>query len=250
MTSPLTWGPAPADTRLPLYTMYSDSHEELYRNWLARTITPDFVLHAERLPFLGSEVYRSDAWRHAIEAKVAYIIAVIHSEAGRMFVFADADVQFFREFANAAETLLGIDDIVCQAESPAGTFCTGLFLCRASSGVEQLWQDVALRLRRKSSSGAHDQDLFNDIVRSRQTRLRCGYLPPTFLGGGTLTGRRWMPGDFLPIPRGLVAHHANFTVGVRNKIAQLEYVRRSVGTSATLGDEEIARLLRNWQPPP
>lgn len=236
--------------RLPLYTIYTASHEELYRDWFSPTIPSDLSLTSERLPFQGSDVYRSDAWHRAIAAKVDFIIAVIRMEAGRTFAFADADTQFFREFAGTTESLLGIADIVCQSESPAGTFCTGLFLCRSSSRVERLWQDVALTLKRRSSNGVHDQNIFNDIVMSRSAPVRCDYLPSAFMGGGSLTGRRWTPGVPLPIPSSVAVHHANFTVGVRNKVAQLQYVRQAVHSSATITDAEVSRIIRDWVPPP
>jgi len=59
-------------------------------------------------------------------------------------------------------------------------------------------------------------------------RVRWGYLPPDFFGGGTLTACVWSPGDSLPIPHNILLHHANWTVGLENKIAQLKYVKSVV----------------------
>jgi hypothetical protein len=53
-------------------------------------------------------------------------------------------------------------------------------------------------------------------------------LPDTFLSGGTLTGKRWNPGDYLQLLDGIYMHHANWTIGVENKITQLKYVKALV----------------------
>lgn len=58
--------------------------------------------------------------------------------------------------------------------------------------------------------------------------LKWDYLPPAFFGGGTLSGREWRPGMSLSVPDPIVLHHANWTVGIGNKIAQLKYVKKTV----------------------
>jgi hypothetical protein len=58
--------------------------------------------------------------------------------------------------------------------------------------------------------------------------MKWKYLPVEFFGGGTLTGTLWEPGLPLTVPENIFVHHANWTVGVSNKIAQLSYVRKIV----------------------
>ena len=164
----------------------------------------------------------------------------------QLMVFSDVDVQFFAEFAASLECLLGQNEIVCQAESPGGTYCTGLFVCRSSPQVVRLWEDVSTELAR-GDGDEHDQDAFNRLLRSNRSPVRCGYLPYAFFGGGTLTGTRWFPGDYLPIPATIVLHHANFTVGVPNKVAQLTYVRQRVETGSLLDTMGVERIVREWR---
>jgi hypothetical protein len=61
--------------------------------------------------------------------------------------------------------------------------------------------------------------------------LQISLLPPTFFGGGTFSGKTWKQGDKIPVPPNPIMHHANFTVGVENKVAQLKYVRDIVTKS-------------------
>ena len=41
---------------------------------------------------------------------------------------------------------------------------------------------------------------------------------------------QWEPGCELNIPQDIVMHHANWTIGIENKIAQLQYVRDIVNS--------------------
>jgi hypothetical protein len=41
----------------------------------------------------------------------------------------------------------------------------------------------------------------------------------------------------LPVPEGIVMHHANYVVGVEQKIAQLEYVRDIVRARSAAGEK-------------
>jgi len=46
-----------------------------------------------------------------------------------------------------------------------------------------------------------------------------------------VSNKRWVPGMNLNIPDQIMPHHSNFTIGLENKIAQLEYVRGIVNKS-------------------
>jgi hypothetical protein len=77
-----------------------------------------------------------------------------------------------------------------------------------------------------------DQNSFNQCIKKKSKKnpydIVWDYLPNVFFGAGTLAaypGYLWKPGRTLEIPAGILIHHANWTRGVKNKIAQLEYVR-------------------------
>jgi len=64
--------------------------------------------------------------------------------------------------------------------------------------------------------------------------IRWNYLPRQFFGGGTLAGKAWKPGMVLQVPQDIVLHHANWTIGIENKIAQLKYVKNVVDSRKAL----------------
>jgi hypothetical protein len=51
-----------------------------------------------------------------------------------------------------------------------------------------------------------------------------GYLPITFFSPGAISNKKWQSGQRIDIPKNIVLHHANWTEGIENKIAQLQYV--------------------------
>ena len=58
--------------------------------------------------------------------------------------------------------------------------------------------------------------------------LKVNHLPDSFFSGGTCGARLWKPNDLLTIPDDIILHHANWTIGIENKIEQLNYVRKIV----------------------
>jgi hypothetical protein len=119
---------------------------------------------------------------------------------------------------------MGDLNVLFQNDSPAGRKCAGFFVCRAGPATLHLWQRVrAHMIERRVSS---DQAALNDVADT--CGLRWAYLPSTFFGGGALTGKAWTPTESLPVPDGIVMHHANWTTGIPDKIAQLQYVRELV----------------------
>jgi hypothetical protein len=121
-------------------------------------------------------------------------------------------------------------DIIMQKNNPEGVLCTGFFACRGNGKTLQLWTDVKKTMQNEQLNS--DQISFNQCVKRRSKKnpygIVWGYLPNAFFGGGTLTGVLWLPGNTLPIPHNIVMHHANWTKGVKNKIAQLNYVQHEV----------------------
>ena len=73
-----------------------------------------------------------------------------------------------------------------------------------------------------------DQQSFNRVLRERDTGVRVGYLPVTFLKRGLFGEGCWVPGRDMIVPVGVIMHHACWTYNFEDKIKQLEYVRQIV----------------------
>ncbi|MBC8427099.1 MAG: hypothetical protein H8E00_00425 [Deltaproteobacteria bacterium] len=228
--------------KMKLYVIYTPSHSCLLNDWFLPTIKDDLSLIIRHLDNNGSGYYRTKGWNWAILAKTALIIEAINANMGSKFIFSDVDIQFFDKFECSLDKLSDNYDIICQAESPFLNYCTGFFVCRASKVTLQFWEEILLLIKRNPRW--HDQDAFNFLAKkTKYQHLRFGILPYQYIGGGTFSGVSWHPGNILPIPKGIIMHHANFTKGVPNKIAQLLYVKRMVTSKILLSIDKITKDL-------
>lgn len=221
---------------IPLYSLYTPSHTVLKERFFLPTAPKDFDLRLHYFENAGAGLIHDPSFCRAIVRKVEIILQAIEENWGEIFVWCDVDMQFFRPFADFALKTGKAHDIVFQVDAPGPALCDGLFVCRANEQTRWLWSQT-LEFVQKPESRGDDQLCVRKLL-EKPGAVRVGFLPPTFMGGGTLTGKLWRPGDALPVPEGIVAHHANFTCGVPNKIAQCELVRGAVAKGEFISFQE------------
>lgn len=205
-----------------LYTIYSPSHEVLYTDWFLPSLQDDFEVVVKKIDQIGDpNNFKSNEWGATMLAKVDLILDAIKEEWGGFFIYSDVDIQFFKSYRDVVEPLMEGKDILFQKDNPQGTKCAGFFVCRANETTLALWQNVKKYMidRRMNC----DQTALNAVLPG--SRANWGFLPQEFFGGGTFNNHHWGPGEKLPIPAGAIMHHANYTIGIEHKIAQLHYVR-------------------------
>ncbi len=220
-----------AEEKMKLYALYTPSHKVLVDDFFLPSIQDDFeIILQETNQTCPTARFRSAGWTKTTIQKVDLIIRAIKENWGNIFIFSDVDIQFFGPIKDRILSLIKNNDLIIQKNSPNGVMCSGFFACRANEKTLRLWQDVKKIMSRTELSDQHS--LNKCIRRKRRHRnpygIKWAYLPKEFFGGGTLTGRHWHPGKKLPIPQNILMHHANWTYGIKHKIAQLKYVKNAV----------------------
>lgn len=241
-----------------LYAFYTPSHQILKDEWFVPTLQDNYELKVERYDQeCVSGKYRQGGWAKTMLRKIESVVKAVRENWDEIFIYSDVDIQFFRPTKNLISRFLKGKDMVFQTDSPEGALCAGFFACRANPRTLKFWQGIRDRLSNDEDPKRGDQDLVNHLLLGRAGglgqrigsrvfgllakgsrcftpcrayfgnpyRVKWTYLPVEFFGGGTLTGRQWEPGASLKVPKNIVLHHANWTVGLENKIAQLELVR-------------------------
>ncbi|MFA5008208.1 MAG: putative nucleotide-diphospho-sugar transferase [Candidatus Omnitrophota bacterium] len=244
---------------MKLYSFYTQSHRILKEEWFLNSLKDDYELIIEEYDqIVDRGDFMAEGWLKLMSKKIDLIMRAIKENDGEIFIVSDVDIQFFRPTKEAILKLIGNNDLLIQRDSPDGILCLGFFALRANSRTLALWQDISKLLGQDAHK--HEQDILNDLMFTGANkicslahhitritgkcfginnqllvitgplidnpyRVKWGYLPKEFFGGGTLTGKLWSPGMSLPIPKNIILHHANWTIGVENKIAQLKYVR-------------------------
>jgi len=199
-----------------LVAVFTPSHERLKDDWFLRTLRDEYVLSLHPCDVRGPGTYMQEDWTRAVIFKSERIIEAIEDNWNDVFVYSDVDVVFFRPTKTEVLTALADRDIVCQLDDPAGNLCTGFFAARANEATLRLWRDV----RRAVEREGRDQLAFNRLLR-QQPGLRFGALPPSFFGAGTFAGRYMDRRQRFYIPPNAAMFHANWTLGVDNKMALL-----------------------------
>lgn len=226
---------------IPLYSACTPSHRVLRERFFEPSLPPDVELRLHHYDTAGDGFIHSPSWCQGVAHKVETILRAIRENWGKVFVWSDVDVQFFGPISAWAEAATRELDIVFQIDAPGPALCNGFFFCRANEDTRRLWEDTRDALRQPQYRG-DDQSYMRETLWGGRP-MRWGHLPPHFMGGGTFTGAIWEDGRELPVPEGVLMHHANCTCGVPNKILQCERVLAKVQAGELICIEEAyARL--------
>ena len=220
---------------MKLLIVHTPSHQVLKDHYFLPSLQDEFELCQYAYDQPGGGQFMQADWSSGILFKCERIIDTIRENPGEVLVYADVDLIFL---GPALKTLLHAVqdcDIACQMDDPDGNFCSGFFVVRAGPRTLALWE----RVRRGIQSEGRDQLTFNRLARNMDG-LTVRHLPVSFFGAGTFTGREATAETTLYIPPAPVMFHANFVVGVENKIALLN----QVGDIVRSGLVAIAR--NNW----
>lgn len=226
---------APIRHIMKLYSFYTPTHEVFVQEWFLPTLQDEYTVILEQCEqSCPSGDFMAAGWLDTMLRKVDLILRGIDENWGDVFVHSDVDVQFFAPTQSLIEEAIANQDLVVQRDAPWGELCAGFFACRANDAVRRLWSEIRSQIA--AGANENDQVLLNNLLRGSDAHrdVRWSYLPDRIFSGGTLTGRLWCPGEPLRVPENIVIHHANWTVGVENKLSQLRYVRELVTGNKTV----------------
>ncbi len=213
--------------RIKLYSLCTPSHEVLRDNYFLPSITnhDDYEVVIESAEqTCASASYFHAGWNKTMLAKVDVIIKAIQENWGKLFIFSDLDIQYFAPTEALLVKLMHGKDIIIQRGGPEGSFCAGFFACLGNKKTLNLWQEIKRQML--ANPKLDDQTPLNNLlIRTNPYKISWSLLPVRFYNGGIFTGKNWNPGTPLQIPKNIVLHHACWTIGIPNKVAQLDYIR-------------------------
>ncbi len=217
--------------KIKMYAIYTPTHQTFVENWFLPSIKDDYEVILEKHDQLSSTgAFAKEGWRETMLFKIDVVIRGIRENWNKIFIHSDVDIQFFKPTKEIIVALMHDKDMAIQLNNPKnGEMCAGFFACRGNQKNLDLWLEIRRRLTDKKylekNPKTHDQAELNRLVRNENVyHLKWDYLPIEFYcpRGG------WNPGRALDIPNNLIMHHANWTIGIKNKLSQLEYVKSHV----------------------
>ncbi|MFA5261307.1 MAG: putative nucleotide-diphospho-sugar transferase, partial [Candidatus Omnitrophota bacterium] len=183
---------------MKLVSVFTESHRVLKDEWFLPSLADDFDLDIRFCPEKGG-AFLEDSWTKSVMFKTKTVIDVIKEMWGKVFVFADVDIQFFAPVQDMLLRCLEGYDIACQRDDPNGYLCSGFWVARANRNVLRLFELVYECEKVEN----REQMAFNRNLRMSQRRrllyflkhrvwpCRYAYLPDIFYGGGTITRKHW-----------------------------------------------------------
>jgi hypothetical protein len=209
---------------MKLLTFYSDSHFEMY----ARYFLPSYREHlshhqliAKRIEQLSpSGEYQAEGFDLTMLEKIDMIIENIDL-SGEPFIYSDCDVQFFGEISHD----LNENEILFQNDYLLNNYCAGFFIAKQSQAVLDFFIKVRETFISKMNGVIHDQTIINELLDVGYP-IKADMLPASkyWTAAFATNGALWN-GQQIEVPKEIVMHHANFTIGIENKIALLEQVK-------------------------
>jgi hypothetical protein len=229
---------------MKLLTIYSESHKCLLENHFLPSVPDEFDVVAVNSSQRGSGHYEDEGFRHATQDKLVAILEMAEKSV-EPFVYADCDIRFNPNLnmLGRINSLLEVGaDIIAQRDW--GAVCTGFMVIIPNDKNKRYLKATIDYMELPQNSNRlidfHDQLAFNELYRSdlfpNVPRPKV-HLVDGSSGFGNLNhfkpGVIWNPTDnfFANNHASLVGQclwHANFTVGVENKMFMLDQYRDNV----------------------
>lgn len=222
-----------------IYTFYTDTHKKLYTNYFLPSVPDSFEVVVEHFPQeCPSGNFHGDGWMNTMRRKVQYVIRAIEENMGGWFIHSDCDIQFFGDFYEDIKKNLQGMDIVAMDDN---MLCAGFFACRGSEKMLTMWNDIDDKL----DAFANDQFAMNAALIN--TPGVCFKVLPRFKYFNYMhtvgKDKVWNSGMPIDISRNqldsIMVHHANYTIGVQNKIEMMEMIKNGKAPENTKADTQM-----------
>jgi len=210
-------------------TFYTPTHKIFLEDWFMKTMDEEDKknIHIEEFEQeCDSGSFMSTGWNNTMLKKVDYIRDCLLSDD--MFFHLDSDIQFFKPFGEDYTKRMVDNDLDILAQHDGNnTVCCGFMLIRSTNTTKKLFDSVYERT--KSGESANDQIALNELLLSGKYYLKVGLLGSECYSVwmNNPLSPRWEPHhDVGHIPKNIRIHHANYVVGIENKIKLMEMVRK------------------------
>lgn len=201
---------------MKIYTIHSDSHNKLYQDFFLPTLPKDLELNTSLIPQeCNTANFKEKGWSQTCYRKTDLFLQACDENPNDIFIFSDVDIQFFSP--NIVDILLEElqdYDIACQYDTGYLPYCSGFFISRVNNRTIDLFSTINKRYIEE------DQTSLNIYI----NKCKAKFLSNRFYTIAQSTRTVWTGQDF-NIPNNILMHHANWVIGIQNKISLLKLVR-------------------------
>ncbi len=205
---------------MKVYTLITGTHRILLERYFLPTFP--FEKDTELIIRYGNQDtvdgrFDSAGFSETMRQKVALVLdAIAKNKGGDTIIYSDVDVQFFGKIKSVIDNYLVDYDICCIDDSPSkNKYGAGFFALRPSLHVAELFINVYNNL----DNFRDDQPALNHFIATSDNKV--GLLDKKLFWN--TSGKK----DY-EAPGGVLVHHANWVIGVDEKIKLLDNVRNQI----------------------
>ena len=213
---------------MKIYTHYSDSHKDLYEKYfrpsLRKLYSKDEVtiraaVHSQTT---AEGKFMEQGWLESMDYKLQVILQAIEENWDDFFIFADTDIVFYDYFIE--DLLLEIKgfDIACQED--CNSLCAGFFIAKGNQKIKNLFT----KIRENFKNMVNDQvalNNFKNMVNFKMLDKEEYYTIGNFFDNEDGT-HKWDGNTIIYPPADMRLHHANYVVGVDEKVKLIEMIKK------------------------
>lgn len=198
---------------MKIYTLLSPSHEFLFKEVFEKSVkeyepkAEIIVIDQDQICKTGT--YYDHGWKEAMEQKIDAYLKALESK-DEFFIWSDVDIEFYEPFIDECVNQLGHYDIAFQ-EGIGSEYCAGFFIARINNNTKQFFE----LLKKRYQEYPCDQTAINANIRN----VNATFLSKLFYNI-SFQHRQWSGQEF-EIKRPRIMFHANYTVGIQNKLMLL-----------------------------
>jgi hypothetical protein len=201
-----------------LYTFLTPSHRVLYENYFLKSLPSTFILSCLDIEhqYCESASFLDKGWTQTTINKIILLIKACEENMGKYFVYSDVDVQFFdKDICNLLMQEIEDKDIACQDDN--NLYCSGFFICKANDRTLKMYNKIYESWNHKDS----DQKMLNRYLYLCKPKK----LSKKFFTVGQILKKEWTDDQHFDLISDISMHHANWTIGIDNKIKLLDLVK-------------------------
>lgn len=214
--------------------MVSGTHQLLMNGFFLPSIKhhePSANIDIKTIDQVCNGTFYSHGWHKAMEFKIDRYIEACRQTWGEYFIWADVDIEFYDKFIEYCVDFLGDADIAFQ-QSHKDDVCAGFFIAKSNSTNLDFFRLI------KSDYNKHGCD--QNAINFHKSKINYKIFPNDTIWSPL----KYWDGTNLTITKNAKLAHANYVIGIQNKILLLTRARKEMQYSIEYQQSNNIKILQ------
>lgn len=204
--------------KIKIYSLCTPHYNIFKNNYFLPSLKDDFET---RINYYDSsqkvDMYEEVPCNSVLIEKINLIIRAIKENWGKVFIFSDLDIYFFRSFKDLIPSFIKDVDIVVEKSHASQSPCSGFFICRGNGNTLSLWLEIKRKVIKENKLS--DQSLLNRMLIEKNIfNVKWKFLPAQFFSAGLRFVDQGCPDKIIACNTYSISH-------IVNKIHCLDYFK-------------------------